>query len=448
MQPGGRTRQDVLLTAASVAWALAALGLKVQSASHSPLDVAADALAGGLFLVAGMLARSWGEHRRFGGLLICASFAWFGEDFITATATAPYSLGVLLSAASGPLLAHLVLAFPTGRLRGRVDRATVAVAYVAALGLQPLRDALTGPSPGCGCPRSWWTSLVGVHPTGAHALESVLGGLGLAIAAAVVGILVARRRRASPLARRAAAPFLLVGIFLGATAAGDVFARLLLGHGESPVLRVFGALQVVGLCALPVAFLAGLLRMRLLRADVSETGLRTSASAPPVGMELARRLGDPGFAILRSDPGGGWTDEAGCAVELPAPSSDRAVTFVAAEMALLHDPSLTADPDLWRTVQAVASRAPARDREAALPPARPTLAGLTPRELEVLALMAEGCSNAAIVERLVISPKTLERHVGAILVKLGLPPTVHEHRRVRAVLAYLAQVGEPTSPAP
>ena len=162
--------------------------------------------------------------------------------------------------------------------------------------------------------------LLGEHPAGAHALESVLGGVGLAITAAVVGILVARRRRASPLARRAAAPFMAVGVFLGATAAGDVLARLLLGPGESVVLRVFGALQVLGLCALPVAFLTGLLRMRLVRADVSETGLRASASGAPIGLELARRLGDPEFAILRRDGGGEWTDEAGRIVETAGPA--------------------------------------------------------------------------------------------------------------------------------
>jgi DNA-binding NarL/FixJ family response regulator len=65
------------------------------------------------------------------------------------------------------------------------------------------------------------------------------------------------------------------------------------------------------------------------------------------------------------------------------------------------------------------------------------LDGLTPRELEVLGLMAEGCSNQAICERLVLSPKTVEAHIRSVLTKLDLPPAAGEHRRVLAVLTYL-----------
>lgn len=65
------------------------------------------------------------------------------------------------------------------------------------------------------------------------------------------------------------------------------------------------------------------------------------------------------------------------------------------------------------------------------------VADLTPREREVLGLVAEGLSNRAICRRLVISPKTLERHVQNVFLKLGLPPSEDDHRRVRAVLAYL-----------
>ena len=65
------------------------------------------------------------------------------------------------------------------------------------------------------------------------------------------------------------------------------------------------------------------------------------------------------------------------------------------------------------------------------------VADLTPRERQVLALLAEGLSNRAVCKRLVISPKTLERHVQNVFMKLGLPPSADDHRRVRAVLAYL-----------
>jgi DNA-binding NarL/FixJ family response regulator len=65
------------------------------------------------------------------------------------------------------------------------------------------------------------------------------------------------------------------------------------------------------------------------------------------------------------------------------------------------------------------------------------LAALTARERELLALMAEGHSNTAIAQRLVLSGSAVEKHIGNIFAKLGLPPDEAQHRRVLAVLAYL-----------
>jgi DNA-binding NarL/FixJ family response regulator len=62
---------------------------------------------------------------------------------------------------------------------------------------------------------------------------------------------------------------------------------------------------------------------------------------------------------------------------------------------------------------------------------------LTPREREILGLMAEGRSNQAIADRLVVETKTVEGHVRAIFSKLALEPAAEDHRRVLAVLAYL-----------
>ncbi|MEU0945947.1 response regulator transcription factor [Streptomyces canus] len=68
---------------------------------------------------------------------------------------------------------------------------------------------------------------------------------------------------------------------------------------------------------------------------------------------------------------------------------------------------------------------------------RDPLERLTPREREVLALIAEGKSNGAIARQLVVSEAAVGKHIGGILTKLDLPPAEETHRRVLAVLAYL-----------
>ncbi|SHN47224.1 response regulator [Cryptosporangium aurantiacum] len=66
-----------------------------------------------------------------------------------------------------------------------------------------------------------------------------------------------------------------------------------------------------------------------------------------------------------------------------------------------------------------------------------TLGALTSRERDVLRLMAEGHSNGAIAERLVITEKSVSNVINTMFGKLGLPPDAHHHRRVLAVLSYL-----------
>jgi DNA-binding NarL/FixJ family response regulator len=68
---------------------------------------------------------------------------------------------------------------------------------------------------------------------------------------------------------------------------------------------------------------------------------------------------------------------------------------------------------------------------------RQPLEALTPRERELLALMAEGHSNTEIARRLVLSASAVEKHIGNVFAKLGLVPDDAQHRRVRAVLTYL-----------
>ena len=100
------------------------------------------------------------------------------------------------------------------------------------------------------------------------------------------------------------------------------------------------------------------------------------------------------------------------------------------------------DTDLTEAIRRVAAGGTVLDSELVgelLGRARPRnpLDELTPREREVLALMAEGRSNQAIAEQLVLEAKTIEGHIRTIFSKLGLEPEQSAHRRVLAVLIYL-----------
>ena len=106
---------------------------------------------------------------------------------------------------------------------------------------------------------------------------------------------------------------------------------------------------------------------------------------------------------------------------------------------LLKDRVLEID-DFIDAVRRVARGGTAMDPEvvAQLLGRRPgPLDDLTPREREVLSLMAEGLSNQGICRRLYLSPKTVETHVKSIFTKLRLAPAADDHRRVLAVLAFL-----------
>jgi DNA-binding NarL/FixJ family response regulator len=80
--------------------------------------------------------------------------------------------------------------------------------------------------------------------------------------------------------------------------------------------------------------------------------------------------------------------------------------------------------------EVVAQLVSGRERDAAM-------RRLTPREREVLSLMAEGRSNAAIAAALVVSEKAISKHIANIFLKLDLPPSDDDNRRVMAVLAFL-----------
>ena len=108
---------------------------------------------------------------------------------------------------------------------------------------------------------------------------------------------------------------------------------------------------------------------------------------------------------------------------------------------LLKDRVFDVD-DFLEALRRVASGGSALDPEVvarllAAPRREDPLAVLTPREREVLAMMAEGRTNVGIARRLWLTDRTVETHIGSIMAKLGLTVTDEDHRRVLAVVTYL-----------
>jgi DNA-binding NarL/FixJ family response regulator len=205
-------------------------------------------------------------------------------------------------------------------------------------------------------------------------------------------------------------------------------ARVALKH----LLAGVGSVTVVDECDDARAVPAALDRQR---ADILITDIRTPPSGDDEGIRLAVRLREThpalGVIVLSTYAEIAWAlklFEDGCdgrGYLLKDRIRDREqvvqAVWTVAEGGSVIDPTI-----VEQLVSAQAQRHRSR------------LAELTPRELETLALVAEGQSNAAIAESLVLTKRAVEKHVNSIFAKLDLGEPDHVSRRVKAVLLYLS----------
>jgi signal transduction histidine kinase len=283
-----------------------------------------DLVTGWSLIACGLIGWSRRPESRSGALMAATGFAWFAGNFATA------DLGPLdwlaahaLYLYRGPLF-HLVLSYPRGRLAGRIERAAVAVGYVAALVTPAWRSGTTT----------------------------------IVLASLLVGLAGRSYLRAAGRERRERLAALQATAFLGAVLAADALLRLAVSTPDAKDATLLA--NEAALVVLAVSLLAALLRWPWERAEVTDFVVELGeARSGTLRDELARALGDPtldlGYWLPES---GAYVDVAGRPLELPAPGSERGVTRVERDgqpvAVLVHDPAVLDDPGLAEAVAAAA----------------------------------------------------------------------------------------------
>jgi signal transduction histidine kinase len=303
------------------------------------------------YFLGGALAWWRRPASRFGPLMVVTGCVCFLVTLSWTTSDVPYTIGQTLDKLPTALFLHVFLAFPTGRLNGRFEKGVVAVAYAAAILLEPARMVVGDYGP---------HNLFGI--VSAPAAFNVVRNVQLLVLAgccvAGVAILAARRMREGRPLRRALA--LLNDAFALGLAMIAVF--FLANMVDAPAVAQIRWVTFVALGLAPVAFAVGLVHARLARSSVGDllVELRRDASVAGLVPALGRALRDPSLTLAFWLPEfETWADLDGRAVDLPDLGSGRAITLVehdgARLAALVHDHALEEEPELLTAVGAAAA---------------------------------------------------------------------------------------------
>jgi signal transduction histidine kinase len=358
-------------------WALAALGVAlagwiiggewVSIRQHVPENHFIDALGGLSFLVAGLVALDRRPHNRIGWLMIAyAVVSYFGNWGNLQAAVVPM-IGLIGQQLGGPILAQMLLSYPTGRLRTRFERFTIGAIWAAAIGVGLVILLAFDPRAG-GCTRCAWEPAPFPSRNAVLTAQLIAQRLGFAMFALLLVAVWLRWRRATRAERRGLAPlWAAAGIYLAVGLSGAFASPDTTGQ---PFAYLVWELQSVLEIALPIVFLWGLLSARLARSAVGDLVIELDRPLPPgeLRASLARTLGDPSLQVLYPRHGQDrWVDADGRPVPLPGPGSGRqarAVTVVERDgqplAALIHDPAL--DQGLVRAAAAAAGMAIVNER--------------------------------------------------------------------------------------
>jgi signal transduction histidine kinase len=313
------TDSALLVAVAALCVAGAELALMLQPPAAPWVAVLFPAVAL-VYVAAGLTAWTRRPSSRLGVLIVAGGGVWLLAGLVNTGSAALVAVGAMTRTLGIGVIVHLLLGFPTGRLRTRAERLVVAGGYGACLILEaPIW--LFAPEGALS---------VADRPdlvSDAITVQRVAGAL---LVLAATAILVGRMRRATPAQRRVLAPLAVYGIF-----------ALLLVPVSSPIAdRWFGgggltlpALQLVLLAFVPVAFAVGASRGGFARtADIAELGTWLGAAdsaRPALRQALADTLGDPSLRLLFRLPGDEvLVDDGGAVVARPASDGQRGVVEI------------------------------------------------------------------------------------------------------------------------
>lgn len=293
---GTRARRTWLVIAAvAVAVPVGVIGLtlKLADGSHHPFDTALSVLGWLLFLGAGVVAHLLRPANRTGLLMILVGVAFAAEDLQLSTVPAVYTLGLLLAHGSTPVVAHLVLAFPHGRLESR-SAVTLATAAYAVVGTFSLVETLFVDRVRVAPGKPENLLLVADLPRFGAVLGAVFSVAGVLVAGGVLVVLSRRFLTGGREIRVPVAPALLVATIASvASATGSAMGPL------HPGYQVGVFVWRVAFCLWPLAFLLGVVWVRPRRVALTDLimAVHGPATAGQLRETLATVLRDPSLRL-------------------------------------------------------------------------------------------------------------------------------------------------------
>lgn len=304
-----------------------------------------DLLVGVSAALSGVVALDRRPGNAIGWLLVGMGVAWFANPYVLLDIPVVTVVAPFVASLSVPLIGHLVLAYPSGRLQSRFEAVLVLTMYGTTLALTLVQMAVFDPR-AWGCTACVWRPAIWPSATAVALVERASDVVITALVVAFTIAVVLRFRRSSRVERRDLSPLWVGAILLGIIEVIGALGEV----GTSGFMVLLWEIRSVLLILVPLVFLYGLLTDRTARSAIGDLVLRLEHDIPAgqLGSILSDSLGDPSLRIVYAAASGeGWVTAEGVPTDDPATREDRnhGVTVIRRDhrpyAALIHDRALS-----------------------------------------------------------------------------------------------------------